>query len=470
MGIFSKRSSGETKGEPPFVPAAALPIPDLPAAPPATLTPPRRQPGWRSGDILRATALVFGFYFTLRLFWLAHLLFLTAFLGLLFGLAVARGADHLRRLHIPRGLGAAVLVFGTYGLLYGIFALSAPKLSAQFGELRTRLPEATDKVEGWLAKHRDGMLGQVLSSAGGGAPAAVPAPAPGPGAAPARSAAPRPAAPAPAPGAAPPAAPAPAAAAAPATPAGKPRPAGVSQLRTALAHQLGTIGHYLFPFLSSTLEVLAGLLLITFMAIYIGAEPHVYHGGLLALVPHEQRSRAEEVLAAVAAALRKWLLTQLIAMVSIGVIWWIALAIIGVKAALSLAVIAGLLEFIPTVGPILSAVPAVAMGFLDSPQKALLVVFVYTAIQMIEGHLLIPILMKEGVDIPPVLTLLGQALLAYVFGFLGLVVAVPFLAALLVGIRMLYVEGVVGDGEGDGVPEASAATASAASAASAASG
>jgi predicted PurR-regulated permease PerM len=244
----------------------------------------------------------------------------------------------------------------------------------------------------------------------------------------------------------------------------------VSQLRTALAHQLGTIGHYLFPFLSSTLEVLAGLLLITFMAIYIGAEPHVYHGGLLALVPHEQRSRAEEVLAAVAAALRKWLLTQLIAMISIGVIWWIALAIIGVKAALSLAVIAGLLEFIPTVGPILSAVPAVAMGFLDSPQKALLVVFVYTAIQMIEGHLLIPILMKEGVNIPPVLTLLGQALLAYVFGFLGLVVAVPFLAALLVGIKMLYVEGVVGDGEGDGVPEASAAKASAASAASAASG
>jgi len=210
---------------------------------------------------------------------------------------------------------------------------------------------------------------------------------------------------------------------------------------------LGTVGRYLFPFLSSTLEVLAGLLLITFLAIYIGAEPHVYHGGLIALVPHGLRPRAEEVLAAVATALRKWLLTQLIAMLSIGIIWWIALAIIGVKAALSLAVIAGLLEFIPTIGPILSAVPAVAMGFLDSPQKALLVVFVYTAIQMIEGHLLIPILMKEGVDIPPVLTLLGQAILAYVFGFLGLVVAVPLLAAILVGVRMLYVEGVVGEGE-----------------------
>src|SRR5262249_6931551 len=152
-------------------------------------------------------------------------------------------------------------------------------------------------------------------------------------------------------------------------------------------------GHYLFPFLSSALEVLGGLLLITFMAIYIGAEPDVYHGGLMALFPHRVRPRAEKVLSAGAAGARQWVLTPVIAMLSIGVIWWIALAIIGVKAALSLAVIAGLLEFIPTIGPILSAVPAVAMGFLDSPQKALLVVFVYTAIQMIEGHLLIPILM-----------------------------------------------------------------------------
>jgi predicted PurR-regulated permease PerM len=457
--LFSKRSSRHASRE--KTPSGADPIPPgasaAAAAPVASADPPGRQPGWKSADILRATALVFGLYFALQLLWLAHVLFLTAFLGLLFGLAVARGAGYLQRLHIPRGLGAAILVFGTYALLYGIFALSAPKLSAQFGELRTRLPEATDKVEGWFAQHRDGIVGQVLTSAGGGAPAAAAGPAPA-----AATATPKaPAAPAPAAASRPAATSKPAATPAPAAPAsprpGRPAtPAKASPLRTALTRQLGTVSHYLFPFLSSTLEVLAGLLLITFIAIYVGAEPEVYHGGLLALVPHASRERAVEVLEAVGTALRKWLLTQFIAMVSIGVIWWIALAIIGVKAALSLAVIAGLLEFVPTVGPILSAVPAVAMGFLDSPQKALLVVFVYTAIQMIEGHLLIPILMKEGVDIPPVLTLLAQAVLAFVFGFLGLVVAVPLLAALLVGIRMLYVEGVVGDEEEDAAAAASA--------------
>jgi predicted PurR-regulated permease PerM len=399
--------------------------PPPPAPLPVTAIP-RRQPGWKSGDILRATALVFGFYFALRLLWLAHLLVLTCFLGLLFGLAVARGTDYLQRLRIPRGLGAAMIVFGVYGLIYGIFALSGPRLSAQFGELRTQLPEATDKVEGWIAAHRNGVLGQVLDGATG-TPAAPPAPTTTPAVPPAPGA--RPGAPRSRPVAVP------------------PRLAGTAQLRNVLARQLGTVGRYLFPFLSSTIEIVAGLLLLTFLAIYIGADLDLYHGGFLALFPPAVRPRAREVLAAVATALRKWLLTQLIAMLSLGALWGIALALIGVKAALSLAVIAGLLEFIPTIGPLLAAIPALAMGFLDSPQKALLVLVVYTVIHMLESHLLIPLLMKEGVDIPPVLTLIGQALLAFVFGFLGLVVAVPLLAAILVAVKMLYVEGVVEEGK-----------------------
>ena len=99
----------------------------------------------------------------------------------------------------------------------------------------------------------------------------------------------------------------------------------------------------------------------------------------------------------------------------------------------------------PTVGPILSAVPAVAMGFLDSPQKGAAVLALYVGIQFLENHLLIPMLMKGGVDIPPVLTILAQALFTLLFGFLGLMVAVPAMAAVMVAVRMLYVERVVGD-------------------------
>src|SRR5204862_3574939 len=111
----------------------------------------------------------------------------------------------------------------------------------------------------------------------------------------------------------------------------------------------------------------------------------------------------------------------------------------------ALGMLAGFFEFIPTVGPILSAVPAIAMGFLDSPQKALYVIIAYWGIQFLENHLLIPLLMKGGVDIPPVLTILSQALMALVFGFLGLMCAVPILGAAMVAVKMLYIEGVVGE-------------------------
>ena len=116
------------------------------------------------------------------------------------------------------------------------------------------------------------------------------------------------------------------------------------------------------------------------------------------------------------------------------------LLVLHVKAAFALGVIAGLLEFVPTVGPIMSALPAIAMAFLDSPEKALIVALAYVGIQFLENHILIPLLMKGGVDLPPVLTILAQALMALLFGFLGLMCAVPLLAAVTVAVRMLYVE------------------------------
>jgi predicted PurR-regulated permease PerM len=133
--------------------------------------------------------------------------------------------------------------------------------------------------------------------------------------------------------------------------------------------------------------------------------------------------------------LRKWLITQLIAMATIGTVTTIVLLILDVKAAFALGLLAGLFEFIPTVGPILSAVPGVAMAFLDSPEKALYVLVAYWGIQFLENHILIPLLMKGGMDLPPALTVLAQALLALVFGFLGLMVAVPMLATVMSSCR-----------------------------------
>lgn len=419
------------------VPPAARPAAAAPALPEERRAAERRSedrrpvPGWRSRDILRAAALVLGFYFLLRLLWDAQAILLAAFLGVLFGLAVARGADWLERWRVPRGVGASLIVFGTYGLLAGFITLSAPTLQQQFGELRTSLPEATDQIERWLEAHRGGVLGQLL--VGGAATAENPAARPAP---PARPRAGKLTA---APGAVP--------QTVPKSGETVPGPEGglPSTLRRTLTAQLGGLGRYMFRFVSSTVAVATGLLLITFIAIYIGADPRTYRRGLLHLVPHEARPRAREVLDAIGATLRRWLVSQLVAMLVIGVVTTLVLLALDVKAAVSLGILAGLLEFIPNIGPVLSALPAIVMGFLDSPQKAVLVALAYAGIQLAENHLLIPLLMRKGVDLPPVLTLLAQALMALVFGFLGLLVAVPLVAAVVVTVKMLYVEDVVGD-------------------------
>ena len=356
--------------------------------------------GWRSRDIARAAALVLAVYWLAKLFWVANPLFLTAFLGILFGLAVSAGVDHMTRVRIPRGAKAGLIVAGFIAMLVGFGAWVAPTLREQGSELQKKIPEAIDQLERWVEKKQGGPLGAVLPGEATPGPTQPSAPAAG---------------------------------------------AQRATLRDRLGSQLGNLTRYLFPFLHSTVAAIGGLLLIIFMAIYIASDPVMYHNGLISLFPKRHRPRAGEIFSAIADVLRKWLVTQLIAMATIGTVTTIVLLILGVKAAVALGVIAGLLEFVPTVGPILSAVPAIAMAFLDSPEKALYVGLAYIGIQFVENHLLIPLLMKGGMDLPPALTVLSQALMAMLFGFLGLMCAVPLLAAGMVAVKMLYIERVIGE-------------------------
>ena len=378
---------------------------------------PLRSAGWRNRDILRAAVLVTGVYVTLKLLWFANAVFLVTFLAVLFGLALSAGVDRLEKLKVRRGLGAFTIVLALLGAFFGMGALMAPTLREQAVELRQRLPEAVEQVDNWFNERRQGLLGIVV---GDSVSRTVATQQTG------RDTAAAPQADTLAQGDAAPTAP-------------------EVPLRQRIAEGLGGLTGYLFPFLSSTLAVIGGLLLITFIAIYIAVEPDLYRRGLMHLFPHRSRERAGEVLSAMTLMLRKWLVTQLIAMVVIGAVTTIVLMILDVRAALVLGLIAGLLEFVPIFGPIISAVPAIAMGFLDSPEKALYVLIAYIVIQQLESQLLIPVIMKEGMDLPPVLTILSQAIMSLLFGFLGLMVAVPALAAILVPVKMLYVEGVVGD-------------------------
>jgi predicted PurR-regulated permease PerM len=371
--------------------------------------------GWRSRDILRAVAIVAGFYIALRLLWIGRSVLLLTFLGVLFGLALTAGVDWLERRRVPRGIGAILLVLAFFGVLGGLGAATAPSITGQLQELRTQLPQAVKKIQSWVRERQDG-VSQVLEQV---APDAA---AGGPGAKPNQGTQRQPQA--------------------------KPEQAeGESEEKPGggITDQLGGVGRFAFGFFSSTLAALAGFILILFVAIFVAVDARTYHKGLMHLFPHRARPRAGEVLSSTATMLRRWLLTQFVAMLAVGTLTAGILLLLDVKAAIGLGIIAGILEFVPIAGPIIAAVPGIAMSFLDGPEKAVYVTLAYIAIQQVEANLITPLLMKRGLELPPVLTITAQGVLSLVFGFIGLLVAVPMLAAAMVPIKMLYVQDVVGD-------------------------
>jgi predicted PurR-regulated permease PerM len=371
-----------------------------------------RRPGWRSADIVRAVALGVAVVAAAIGLWYASTVVFTVFFGVLFGLAISSGVDYLARLHIPRGVGAFVVVLAVAGVLAMIGAAIAPTVTTQMREIQSRLPDALREGEAWLNREERTTLRSISGhipfiSHGGRAATDSAAGAQGQGAA----------------------------------AGGTPAPNVASQVTNGLA---GVAGH-VFGVVGSTLELIIYLLLVFFIAVYIASDPELYHRGLMHLFPHHARARAGDVLSHIASVLRRWLLTQLIAMITLGVVWAVVLTALGVKAAFALAVIAGLLEFVPTIGPTMAVVPALAMGLLDSPGKAVSVLAAYLIIQGFEANLLVPLLMQGRIDLPPALTIIAQALMTLAFGFLGLMVAVPLLAAAMVPVKLLYVEDVVGD-------------------------
>jgi predicted PurR-regulated permease PerM len=197
-------------------------------------------------------------------------------------------------------------------------------------------------------------------------------------------------------------------------------------------------------FFASFLSVLASVVLMLVIGIYIAIDPKPYWRGIVFLVPKNRQKRIEEVLNCVGEMLHWWLIGILLTMAVVSTLTIIGLLILQIPLAILLGIIAGLLNFIPTFGPVLAAIPSIMIGLTQGPQKAFFVIILYMIVQALETNILTPIIMNRTVRLPPAYILIGQIMFAIFFGFLGLALAIPLLASITVMLQMLYVEDVLG--------------------------
>lgn len=204
---------------------------------------------------------------------------------------------------------------------------------------------------------------------------------------------------------------------------------------------------------SSLAFLVFGLVVAVTVPLYLAASPESAVAWTVRFFPPASRPRVREVLSEVRRSLLSWLKGRLLSMAAVGVLWTVALYVIGIPAALFLGVFAGLMEFVPYVGPVISAVPPLVLALADNPWDALWVLLVYLAIQQVEGYLLTPLIEGRATSLHPAVVIAAVAIAGAAFGFLGVLLAVPATVVVKVLVEEVWfrrLEGGSSDAPGEG--------------------
>lgn len=332
-----------------------------------------------SGTVARVIIVGLGVWALAHLLWLGRDAVFVAMLACLLGLYLSFWADLLVDRGMRRGVAASLVLLVSLGLFAGLATLLWPTLQDQLSTVREQLPRALERVSDWARG--------ILTSIGA---------------------------------------------------AGGPMPDVEQQVQLRLREEAAGVVGGALPFLNTVMGGVFGVFIVIAAGLFMAVDPQVYRRGLVRLVPAGERARVDAALGELGHTLRWWMVGTCISMAIIAVATTLALWAIRLPGFAALGVIAGLLQFIPTIGPVISAIPAVALALVIAPSKVIWVIVIYAGIQLVESNFLTPLVMKKTVHVPPALSILFQALMAIVFGFLGLLLAVPILAAMLVLIDRLY--------------------------------
>jgi predicted PurR-regulated permease PerM len=343
--------------------------------------------------VARAVLITIGLVALALLLWAGRNVLFVLFFGVLVGIFFTVFAERLVGWGVPRAVAVVAVLLGTLVVMAAFFMLVWPTVRDQLTVLGRELPQVADDLRTWFEAQYRAVAGRV-----GEAPGDL-----------------------------------------------------EEQVRTGLSEQVGAVIGGAIPIVNTALGAVAGALIVLAVGIYTAIDPGMYRRGVQRLVPPRHRARTDLALERTGHSLRRWMVGTLINMILIGLMTGIGLWLLGIPAAIALAVIAGLLEFIPIIGPIMASIPAIALALTVSPATALWVTLFYVAIQQVESNVLTPVVMRGAARLPPALTVLFQTLMAVIFGFPGLLLAVPILAVVMVMVKTLYVEpmeaeaGVVAD-------------------------
>jgi predicted PurR-regulated permease PerM len=197
--------------------------------------------------------------------------------------------------------------------------------------------------------------------------------------------------------------------------------------------------------LGSMASALADLVIIAFGGIFFAVQPQLYRDGCLLLFPRNRRPQIAQTLDACGVALRHWLVAQLTCMAMVGTALTLGLWLIGVPSALALGLIAALAEFVPMVGPVLAAIPALLMALSQDLTTLLLTLALFVVVQQIESNLLLPALFRRTISLPPVVTIFAVVGFGYLLGIYGLLFAAPLAVVTYVAVAKLYVRDTLGE-------------------------
>jgi len=193
-------------------------------------------------------------------------------------------------------------------------------------------------------------------------------------------------------------------------------------------------------FFNTSFGVLGDLYIILFLGIFFTASPSLYKDGILVLVPEDKKPVAQLIIDRISLALKGWLKGMLLSMVLITILIAVGLTIIGIPVAMVLGLITGILEIVPNFGPLIAMLPGVLLGLTFGTGTAVIVALLYIISQTIVANIVTPLIQKKMINLPPALTLISQLIMGTLSGALGIILAVPLLAMVVILVDELYVK------------------------------